>query len=51
MRNLIGYLKTIKNYLQTSKGKHDVTDYLRAVIIIVFTTIVIIMMLKIIPNS
>ena len=28
MRNLIVYLKTIKNYLQTSKGKHDVNDYL-----------------------
>ena len=48
MRNtkLIGYLKTLKNYLQTQKGRHDLIDYLRAAVIIIFTTIMMIMVLK-----
>jgi chorismate synthase len=29
----MGYLQTFWNYIKTEKGRHDITDYVRAVII------------------
>ncbi|MBR6012836.1 MAG: hypothetical protein IK062_03510 [Selenomonadaceae bacterium] len=43
IRNFLGYLKTIKNYLQTPKGRHDFFDYLRAGLLIFFTTLIVIL--------
>ena len=34
MKIVIGYVRTIKNYLRTDKGRHDFIDYIRALIII-----------------
>ena len=34
-----GYLRTLKNYFATNKGRHDILDYIRAVIIIALTAL------------
>ncbi|CUH97464.1 putative membrane protein [Propionispora sp. 2/2-37] len=36
----MGYVHSLLRYLKTSKGKHDMIDYLRAMIIIVATMVV-----------
>ncbi len=36
-----GYIKTLRNYFYTDKARHDFLDYLRAVIIILFTSAII----------
>ncbi|MDY3738871.1 MAG: hypothetical protein SO022_00210 [Selenomonadaceae bacterium] len=35
----MGYIRSIRNYLQTPKGWHDTVDYLRAVAIIIAVAI------------
>ena len=41
MKVFMGYLRTIYQYLQTPKGKHDVLDYLRAFGIILLTIVLV----------
>ena len=41
-----GYIKTIRNYLQTPKGKHDFIDYSKAIILIILTTLIVVVILK-----
>ena len=43
MRN---YLKTIKEYLNTPKGKHDFIDYLKAIILIILTSLILLIIIK-----
>ena len=43
---LNGYLKTIINYLNTPKGKHDFFDYLKAFVLIVLTTLIVMVVLR-----
>ena len=45
---IMGYLRTIKNYLNTAKGKHDFVDYVRAGFIILVTTMIINFILRLI---
>ena len=35
------YLRTIKNYLKTPKGRHDFLDYLKAIVLIILTSLII----------
>ena len=35
------YLRTLKNYLRTSKAQHDIKDYARAIAMILVTTAII----------
>ena len=51
MKVLMGYIRTIKNYLQTKKGKHDVVDYLKAICLILITFIILLLISKIITYS
>ena len=41
-----GYLRTLRNYLKTPKGRHDTLDYLKALILIVLTTLILVVILK-----
>ena len=41
-----GYLRTLKNYIATPKGRHDVLDYFRALIIIALTSALIMSIVK-----
>jgi chorismate synthase len=34
MKLVIGYLRAINQYVSTEKGRHDLLDYIRAVVII-----------------
>lgn len=43
---ILGYLRTIKNYLQTPKGRHDTLDYLKALVLIVLTTLIVMVVLR-----
>ena len=45
-KNLRGYLRTLKNYLQTPKARHDFKEYARALAIILLTTLIIILIGK-----
>ena len=35
------YLRVIKDYWKTPKGRHDILDYTRAIIIVIVLTIII----------
>lgn len=37
----MGYVHSLVKYLRTTKGKHDMIDYFRAMIIIIATMIVV----------
>lgn len=37
----MGYIHAFLDYLRTPKGRHDLIDYLRAVVIIIATIIVV----------
>ena len=41
------YLRALKNYSQTPKGKHDLIDYSKAIVLIILTTMIIIATIKI----
>lgn len=45
---MIGYIRTIKNYLNTSKGYHDFIDYMRAGFIILITTMILNFVLRLV---
>ena len=37
METFFGYLKTIRQYYGTAKGRHDILDYLGAFVLILLT--------------
>lgn len=41
MAKLTNYLKVIKDYWNTPKGRHDIIDYLRAILIVILLSIII----------
>ncbi len=43
---LFGYLRTLRNYLKTPKGRHDTFDYLKALMLVVLTTLILVVILK-----
>lgn len=43
-----GYIQTAKNYLQTDKGQHDFTDYVRAGFLILVTTLIVNFILRLV---
>lgn len=46
MNKIAGYIKTIRQYLKTPKGRHDFWDYLKAAIIISLTMLLVFLLLK-----
>ncbi len=40
MKKFCGYIRALKNYLQTDKGRHDFLDYLQAGFIILLTSFI-----------
>ena len=38
---MTGYLRTLRNYLRTAKGRHDFFDYLRAALIILAASLIV----------
>ena len=46
IKNLIGYIYTLRNYLMTAKGRHDALDYLKAFALIVLTTLIVLEVLR-----
>ena len=45
MKNFFGYVRTLRNYFQTPKARHDIKDYARALAIILLTAIIIAMLI------
>lgn len=45
---IFGYVQTVKNYLQTDKGKHDFIDYVRAGFFILITTLIVNFILRLV---
>lgn len=45
---MIGYLRTIRNYLNTAKGKHDFVDYVRAGFFVLVTTLIVDFILRLV---
>lgn len=43
---IVGYLRTIRNYWKTPKGRHDILDYLKAIVMIVLTTLIVLEVLR-----
>ncbi|MBP8599178.1 MAG: hypothetical protein KBI24_08220 [Selenomonas sp.] len=41
MKTLTGYLRTMRQYLATPKGRHDSRDYARAVLLIVLSMLLV----------
>ena len=46
VRKFFGYVRTLKNYFRTPKGRHDFFDYARAVAIILFTSLIIFLLVR-----
>ena len=46
IKNLVGYARTLRNYLRTPKARHDFKDYVRAVLMILATTLIIFLAVK-----
>ncbi len=40
IRNFCGYIDTAKNYFQTSKARHDFSDWLQAAGVIAATSVI-----------
>ena len=40
-KNLRGYVRTLRNYFQTPKARHDFKDYARALAIILMTAAIV----------
>lgn len=40
----MSYLRTLRNYLRTPKARHDLKDYARAGLIILFTALMILIL-------
>ena len=45
---ILGYVQTMKNYMQTEKGKHDFIDYVRAGFAILVTTLIVNFILRLV---
>ncbi|EKX98862.1 hypothetical protein HMPREF9163_00875 [Selenomonas sp. oral taxon 138 str. F0429] len=48
MRHLNAYLRTIRQYATSPKGRHDILDYLYAGVIFILTTVLIMLFLRIV---
>ncbi|MBQ7198235.1 MAG: hypothetical protein IJS29_03130 [Selenomonadaceae bacterium] len=46
IKNFFGYLRTLRNYLRTEKGRHDFLDFLRAGLIISAISLILIFALR-----
>ncbi|MDQ0203021.1 hypothetical protein J2S01_000717 [Pectinatus haikarae] len=46
MHRFRGYLRTLKQYLHTAKGRHDFLDYLRALFIMLMIMLVMYLLIK-----
>ena len=46
MKKLVPYIRTLKNYLQTPKARHDLKDYARAGAIILFTALIVALIVR-----
>ncbi len=46
MSKIAGYIKTLKQYMQTPKGRHDFIDYTRALFIIIIVMFIVYFLLK-----
>lgn len=46
MKEILGYIRTVKNYCKSPKGRFDVLDYAKAIAIFVVVTIFAIILLK-----
>lgn len=42
----MGYLRTLKNYLQTPKARHDLKDYARAGLLILLTALIVALIVR-----
>ena len=47
MNRLAGYLRTLRQYLATPKGRHDSHDYAQAALLIVLTILLVWLVLSI----
>ncbi|MBR4152804.1 MAG: hypothetical protein IKT98_07580 [Selenomonadaceae bacterium] len=41
-----GYVRTLRNYFQTPKARHDFKDYARVVVMILLTTLIIFLIIR-----
>lgn len=48
MKRLIGYLHTLKQYVATPKGRHDIVDYLYASSLFLMMIMLIVIFLRIV---
>ncbi len=46
MRTVIGWLRTLRQYLSSPKGRHDTVDYLRAGAFFIFITALVLIILS-----
>ncbi|MBR1807700.1 MAG: hypothetical protein IJ774_15115 [Selenomonadaceae bacterium] len=46
MKFFLGYVRTLKNYLRTPKGHHDIKDFARAGAVILFTSLIIYLLVR-----
>lgn len=51
METFFGYLRTIRQYIETPKGRHDTLDYLKAVILILITIMAVYLFFGILPMN
>ena len=42
----MGYLRTLRNYLQTPKARHDLKDYARAGLLILLTALIVALIVR-----
>ena len=46
MKKFLRYLRTVKNYWNSPKGRFDILDYGKAIVYFILTTIVILLAVK-----
>ncbi|MBQ7476819.1 MAG: hypothetical protein IJT06_05430 [Selenomonadaceae bacterium] len=46
MKKFFGYVRTLKNYWRYPKGRHDILDFLRAVLLIGALSLILILALR-----
>ena len=49
-QSLFPYIRTLRNYLRTPKARHDLRDYARAGLLILFTTAIIMFLIGKVGN-
>lgn len=42
----LGYARAVRNYLRTPKARHDLKDYARAGLMILFTTLIVALIIR-----